>query len=101
MLKEKTICRLAKKRGWIIDIRRDSNGDVRSTFIHPPRSSFEHVGHIRLEGSHKSKHQIVWLDARMRDGGNVHINAYYSYPRTIKDCEKMLAQVEELIEKYC
>ena len=103
MLKKNTVVRLAKKRGWRIDIREDSDGEVVSTFIAPLYKArpIRFLGAIRLEGRRRHPSQLVWEDARIRPAGNVHINSYHEFPKTMKDCMRMLIQVEELVEKYC
>ena len=91
LLQQKTIENIAKKRNWTID-KRSKN----YTFIRPPRLNAAYYGAVLLQ-----KPQLIWKDARLKYQLNVHLNAYFSWPRTKKECIEMLLQIEQLLIDYC
>jgi len=87
MLKKKTIIQIAVARGW----------GVSYDFIYAAENSGDvNKGAIYL-GKQK---QLIWKDARLRHHPNVHLNAYYPWPRTRKICLSMFQEIEDLIKTY-
>lgn len=95
-LKIKTISRLASLRGWV-------TYDMGNHVVLWPSSdsNIYHCtcGYMTL-GKDGHIGNIAWKDARMKDGGNVHINTYHGWPSTIDNCNKMMDQIDGLIKKY-
>ena len=95
-LQQKTIENIAKKHEWQIDKRNANLPNKSYTFIWPPHLNGGYTGAISLQ-----KPLLKWKDARIKNRPHVHLNVYFPWPLTKKECLEILTQIEKLIKEYC
>jgi len=90
-LKQKTVMRAFEKLGFYTD---PENGTV---FLY----NWNPQQHLIGESIFEDNLSIKFKSARWTKKANVHIESYWSYPRNLKELDKIIAGLRETYSELC